>query len=471
MFSQNTVIEANFGIPITKEIDLPDRYNHIMDIVLQELPRKLSRDYFNDHNEEKYENDWFDINDVKIHWDKKEGDNKTHIVSIPPLKPNRFYRIKVTYLSSESIFAAYLMMHDEKNDNWYTEKKQWMKLIERISAKRDRFPLTYDPVHAELVSYQKAIDGLDLTVFDRTLHDIIAEEDIKDEKEIEKKKKALENEKNELFTELKRILLREFKILNFADISARLEKEDVIHFSKLIKKGTFDETTFSSNLIDAVDFINIYEFYETYLLDRFKNKPLNGKALIDFINDKIKEQEASYTDEDLIPNHLGNFKAILLEDKKPLPSTYPISFETAYKLSLVPDFGYVTYITDQENAPKGGNLFLGVNISLSPSNKNVPLQISKLSAMQRLSIHTGVTIGSIQKDHVRDNFFGNYSLLLGGSYKVLTQGTRVNFGGLFYKKIDAINGSKSITVHPYVGLSIDLDIKRWLQTIFPKIKI
>ncbi|MDO5980600.1 hypothetical protein [Flavivirga spongiicola] len=391
---------------------------------------------------------------------------------IPPLKPNRFYRLDASYFSSESIVTMFTMMHEEKNTDWYTDKKEWMKLLKRISKRNEPYSITYDPTIVELNSFKNRIKNIDLGVLEINEADFIS--GIQDAKIIEKKKQELKKKKEDLLVALHQISKREFEILNFDENKSKIDNNSLVKFCKWIKsKSNFtndDTTYFSSELVNSLDYINIYEFYENYLIGPLNDDAIRAGNLKNVIAQSIDNEKKFYTGSELIPNYLMNFEEIVMHGTFAL-STYSDSFETSFKTSLVPDFGYVTYITEQENAPKGGNLFLGVNISLSPSNKNVPLQISKLSLMQRLSIHTGVTVGSIQKDNVRDNFFGNYSLLLGGSYKVLTQGTRINFGGLFYHKIDAINGSKSIAVQPFIGLSIDLEIKKWLQTIFPKIEI
>lgn len=468
-FSQNT----DFGITITdKEIELPNKYNYLLNIQLEMLSKKNSRNYYNDNNEGHYEEAFKNVKDVKVTWKKKAGDHNLYEVVIPPLKPNRFYRLKAFHLSSESIVAMFIMMHEEKNTDWYTNKKEWMKLLKSISKRNEPYSITYDPMIVELNSFKNRIKDIDLSVLDIREADFIS--GIQNVKIIEKKKQELKKKKEDLLALLHQISISAFEILNFVENQNKTDENSLVKFCKWIKsKSSFtndDTAYFSSELVNSLDYINIYKFYENYLLGPLNDDHIKAGELKNVITESIEKEKESYGGSELIPNYLVNFKEIVISKTFPI-STYSESFETSYKSSLVPDFGYVTYISEQENAPKGGNLFLGVNISLSPSNKNVPLQISKLSLMQRLSVHTGVTIGSIQKDHVRDDFFGNYSLLLGGSYKVLTQGTRINFGGLFYNKIDALNGSKSITVQPYIGLSIDLEIKKWLQTIFPKIKI
>ena len=95
--------------------------------------------------------------------------------------------------------------------------------------------------------------------------------------------------------------------------------------------------------------------------------------------------------------------------------------------------------------------------------------MSKLSLAQRLSIHTGITLNSIEKENLREDFFSNYSLFFGGGYKLFTQSTRLNLGGILFNKLDPISGSSSLGIQPYAGISIDIEIGKWLQNLFPSI--
>ena len=481
VYSQSTEIKPDFGVRLTdKEIKLPDQYNYLTDIQLEILLNDKSRSFYAENNEEKYSNDFIADDSGKVTWNKKEGEGNIYQTVIPPLKPNRFYRLKVSYYSSESIVAMFLMMHDEKNSDWYSTKKEWMKLLNRISDKnfevingsKRNFPITYDPTLVELISFKNRIKDIDLAFLKTNEADYT--NGINDAKELQKKKEELKNKKESIIQELDKAAKLEFEVLNFVENQNKYTKNDLVKFCETISSKIDlvqdDTILFSSMLVDSPDYVNIYNFYEKYLLGKFKDDSIKNGELKNVINEAIETEKKLYTNDELIPNYLKSFKDIVITKTEPI-STYPTSFETSFKLSLVPDLGYVVYLNNSENTPQGGNLFFGINITLSPSNKNVPLQISKFNLMQRLSIQTGLTLGSIEEKNVRDDLFGNYSLLLGGSYKVLTQGTRINVGGLFYNKIDAINGSKSIAIQPYVGVSIDLEIAKWIQSIFPKLKV
>ncbi len=464
---------VNIGVQITdKEIEVPNKYVYIQKIELQILKKSKSKGFYNTNNDDFY-NKFFDaVPNVKVTWNKKDGDNNLYETVIPPLKPNRFYRLKASCYESESITGLFLMMHDEKNTNWFTEDKEWMKLLKLLSDKNGDYSITYDPTLAEMQHYKSLIKDIDLSDLDLKEAEYIS--GITDAKEIEKKKEELKSKKAKIINALKIAAKRVFVILNFTENQDKYTDQDLVKYSKwILSKSEFKETDvtqFSTDIVDAPDYVNVYNFYEKYLLGKFNDQTIKPGKLLEEINDAVNMETETFQDGQFLPNYLGEFIPEILSNTVPI-STYSTSFKSSYELSLVPDFGYVAYLSDNESTPRGGNLFVGVNISLSPSNKDVPLQISRLSIMQRLAIHTGVTIGSIEEANVRDNFFGNYSLLVGASYKVLTQGTRVNVGGMFYNKLDAINGSKSIAIQPYIGISIDLEIKKWLQSLFPNIKI
>ncbi|TGV03383.1 hypothetical protein [Flavivirga rizhaonensis] len=483
--SQSEEVKPNFGRTLDNiEFELSNKYQYVVDVKLKVLQKKKSKGFYNSQNLELYKFFFDSVPEAKVSWEKKEGTDNTYKTVIPPLKPNRFYLLETYYYSSGGMIALFLMMHDQKNTNWYTDKKEWMNLLTKISdtnttiynGQKRPLPITYDPTKEELISFKKSIDSIKLTQYDITELQYIG--DTTDKEEIKKKKIELKKIKEDIISKLDKEAKKAFKLLNFSENQDKYCNDSLVEFSKWVQgnttcfSGEDDDIKFSSIMGDFLDYINIYNFYKKYLSRPFDDQSIEKGTLKSFIEKSIKTERELFNDSDFfIPSYLHPFEEIIEKKTKPIPSTYPKTFKTAYKLSLVPDFGYIGYLSDSENTPKGGNLFLGVNVSLSPSNKDVPLRISRLSLWQRLSIHTGVTVGSIAETNVRDNFFGNYSLLLGGSYKVITQGTRINFGGLLYNKIDAINGSKSIAVQPYIGLSIDLEIKKWLKTVFPNLKI
>ena len=126
------------------------------------------------------------------------------------------------------------------------------------------------------------------------------------------------------------------------------------------------------------------------------------------------------------------------------------------------------FIKAQSNSTlTGGSPFVGVNISLTPVNKNTPYHLSDLSFSQRVSLHTGVILESLKEENIREDFFNGMSLMVGLGYKFGTQSTRINVGGILYNDINQITGGKSIAIQPYVALSIDIEIRKWLSEFIP----
>ncbi|MDO5980601.1 hypothetical protein [Flavivirga spongiicola] len=63
---------VDFGVTIRDiEIELPNKYNYLLDIHLEVLSKADSRNYYNDNNEEGYEHAYKKVENVKVTWKKK----------------------------------------------------------------------------------------------------------------------------------------------------------------------------------------------------------------------------------------------------------------------------------------------------------------------------------------------------------------------------------------------------------------
>lgn len=452
-----------FGKQFDYNVTLSGKDNYIYKVVLKRLDRKYSKQYYNTNNTNLFKDNSVVAFDTEITW--SSSDNKTFTFKIPPLKANEFYQLKIHYFKAyDNIYATFLKMHEEGNENWYYEKKKWMTMIEKISDLNRSNKLIYIPTIEELNDYDDAIN------------EILAGDDFN----------LLTLEKQH---QIRNLTYEKFPILNFK----RPEDYLVHNYAKfavgssrdaLDEKNQVDKfsNVFSSDGHWYINFINIYAFYSNYLKealvnnDRIKDQNRkNGKAdeddqelsiyeIIELVNLSIIKERDKFQ-KGLIPNYLNYFEVLVATTSMGL-TTHSESFETSYKRSLVPDFGLIAYRAGSSDAIRGLP-YVGVNISLAPVNKDVPLRLSCLSTWQRLSLHTGVTLGSIAEPNRREDFFKDISLMLGGSYKIGTQATRLNFGGLLYNKIDPISGDKSFAITPYVGISIDIEIRKWLSGIIP----
>ncbi|MCP9748604.1 hypothetical protein [Lacihabitans sp. CS3-21] len=441
VFGQNKPKVVNFGIQFLDTLSLPSKHNYIESVKLYPIKDKHSKKYYNDPTF-NYLLDSKGFKNITVE-SKRDSLN---IVLIPPLKPNRFYKLEITYVGREDLYGAFRDMFIEGND--YEDKTNWMKTIDFLNAESIRsnqpYLYLYQPTNKDLKILKEELKAID---FNSSLDTNYVS--------------------NILYKNLTGLKVRQKEI----------EKNKVIEFCRWL--STFDNFQPDTGLKifeyfgRIPDHQRLYDFYLRYIKVELVNNPtayLTHTKFKELVENAI-EKEVEFLKTNLdgkepVPNYITFIDKAKLYPKTHKISSYPDKYETSYERSLVPDFGYITYIP-YEGSIKGGSPYVGVHISLSPVNKDVPLTLSQLTFAQRFSIHTAVTLNSLKKDGFRDDFFANYSLMLGGGYKVLTQSTRLNFGGLFFKKTDAVSGNSNIAVQPYVGISIDIEIRKWLEGIIP----
>jgi hypothetical protein len=221
------------------------------------------------------------------------------------------------------------------------------------------------------------------------------------------------------------------------------------------------------------DYLRIYNFYERRIRTKLVEKDYTFEEFKKMIDDELsadalrlvkehKNRNFSFPNE-IVPSFYYEFKSEeYFESSVPL-STYTNVYSTSIERTLVPDFGLIGYIPIDKSNISGGSPFFGCNVSLAPVNKNVPVSLSQLRFAQRTSIHIGASLNPLELKGKRDDFFDNFSLMVGGGYKAFTQSTRVLGGVVVFNKINPISAEKSIAVHPFVGLSIDIEIRKWLE--------
>ncbi|HMI07227.1 MAG TPA: hypothetical protein VK528_06760 [Flavobacterium sp.] len=430
------VTNTDFGTQTSKEIDLPSEFNTVINVEMQRMMAKEERNFFQENNPD--ESFWIDSKPLK--WKvKKDTANKLEITVIP-MKPNRFYRIRVSYYSTNTMYAIMRMIDKEGIDNWYTAPKNWMKAVDLLDLRYKQFTFAYVPSYEEVQNFKAGLDAFKLNSLD----------------DAQKAK-------------LKEHALKCFRNLNFK--SSEIDNKKLADYANLIYNATSigqaELLALEDMVIKVNDYQGIYDFYAEYFKPYLANHEFDSQDYIAFFNRSVLAKELSVTGSDLIPNYLYVIKEEILYAET-ATSTFAETFEKSYKRAIVADFGYVAFANFDDDLT-GGNLFLGINIQLQPVNKNTPLRLSALTFGQRVSIHTGFLINSLKKDYVREDFFKDNSLLLGASYKILAQALRINLGGVFYKKIDPLTASKKVAIQPYIGLSIDLEIRAWLIQTFPSL--
>jgi hypothetical protein len=174
---------------------------------------------------------------------------------------------------------------------------------------------------------------------------------------------------------------------------------------------------------------------------------------------------------------LGEIRKLLFLDVETLTNqgTEAFKVETRAGAKLQPDFGAVFYglggngsigVNDQF---WGVNPYVGVAFMVRSFDADIPIRFVKrrISPLQRLSVHAGVTLISLVKDNYRENLLGKNNLMLGLGYR-LTSVLKIQGGVILYKKRTDANPLYTNTVTApigYFGLSLDLRIRNILGDI------
>lgn len=439
-----TFNQAQYGIQFANEIEMNNAFVTISEVKLIKLKKAYNESFF--QNPEAVENSWWEDEDKVINF-KFLSDRKYKLI-FPPLKPNSFYKIKITYYDPENIISIIRMIHSEGNDNWYNEKKEWMKKVDALNNRSKPKLLTYQVQAKDFIDYRNLLSQYDLNSLS-------------------------EDDKGALINQTKRI----FENLNFNNIKIRSGltfEQAIIEYAKYVK-NTGESTPTDEDLIvfeqqyfRCIDYVAIYGFYDNYLKQFLNTTPFDAKNYVQKFKESVDLERAKFNDKDL-PNYLYILGRETENKEPPYYSTFPSNFTEGYKNAIVPDFGFIVY-SNFSGTFEGGSPFVGVNVSLSPSNKNVPMQLSNLTFAQKLAIHTGILLNSVKENGKRQDLFSNTSLLVGLSYKFLNHAYRITAGTIVYNQIDPIDSQKSLALAPYLGLSIDIEIKKWLEGIFPDLK-
>lgn len=216
--------------------------------------------------------------------------------------------------------------------------------------------------------------------------------------------------------------------------------------------------------------IQLKKFYDTYLADAFKESDLKKRKQKVF--DIIKENKPitlSLSDYGVnccnysFENHVfrkGYFYSAL---------THIYSFETRTRYSVNLDFGAIGYYGN--DGFWGITPYMGIHVELRYFDKDVPFRLVPKSSPRFLhlshwSLAAGITQGSLAKDGVRTDFFKKTSFFTGVGYR-LTNALRLNFGALWYNKLDPnpLLDKKRLAAVPYFGLSIDLQVRKLIQNL------
>jgi hypothetical protein len=161
-------------------------------------------------------------------------------------------------------------------------------------------------------------------------------------------------------------------------------------------------------------------------------------------------------------------------------TTFVYSFEVRSKLSISPDFGVVTTRLGNDDANDYPFVpYLGFQVNLRPINRDIDFKSYRHNFWHRPSIMLGWSLVSIDSDSLRgagkdsvSSFFskGKGTLLTGLGFR-LNGAIRVTAGYMWYFNFSrsaanpAIYDRRRLRAWPYLGMSLDLNLKDLLSGI------
>lgn len=152
--------------------------------------------------------------------------------------------------------------------------------------------------------------------------------------------------------------------------------------------------------------------------------------------------------------------------------SYILSFETRSKLSIVPDVGIAipVFVKSENQLDYKFVPYLGFQLNLRPINKDLPFWSYRHRFSHFPTFHFGYSLVSVARDGRRVNFFEKSAFLTGVGIR-LGNAVKVIGGGLWHFRVQPGQSELKFAALPYVGLSLDLDIKQFLgdfvKDVFP----
>ncbi|MBO0949373.1 hypothetical protein [Fibrella forsythiae] len=155
--------------------------------------------------------------------------------------------------------------------------------------------------------------------------------------------------------------------------------------------------------------------------------------------------------------------------------TASFKLETRVGIRVQPDFGAIFYGLGGTGSVGVNSQFLGVvpyvgvNFLFRPFDADIPISFLKrdISALDRLSIHAGVTLFSLAKDNYRQNLFNANNLMIGVGYRLSSVAKLTGGVVLYRKRTDTSPLYTETRLAPigYVGISVDLRVREVLKDI------
>lgn len=143
-------------------------------------------------------------------------------------------------------------------------------------------------------------------------------------------------------------------------------------------------------------------------------------------------------------------------------NTYLFSFSERTKIKFTPDLGLVNYGFQSgfnEISP-----YFGFHYNFTYIDKNIPFRLIDKNVLDYLSISLGWSFNSIEKEGRREGLIGDGSLMTGLGVRI-NNTFRLTMGGNWFYKLDEnpILNDRRLAVTPYLGLSIDFEVKELLN--------
>jgi hypothetical protein len=144
-----------------------------------------------------------------------------------------------------------------------------------------------------------------------------------------------------------------------------------------------------------------------------------------------------------------------------------LNFETRNKVLITPDFGITTSAITKEGKKLEYGIvpYLGFHLNLMAVDKDISFKSYKKNWKQYTSLMVGWSMVNMKQDSTYDNFFEKSSLLTGAGFRInntirLTAGAQWLFK---FGKDAANNRTKKLQAYPFLGLSIDFNMKQYLN--------
>ncbi len=203
------------------------------------------------------------------------------------------------------------------------------------------------------------------------------------------------------------------------------------------------------------------------LVDSTDFRVLLSELKSEIINNQINIQ--NYLSQDgtikMIVNKNNDSNNLFFKVNNYSSTTAVLDFEKRSKFQITPDFGWIWYGLQEDF--NGFSPYLGFHINFRYINKNIPfsrLPNKTFADLHYWSFMTAWSLTSISEEGKRENFFANSTLLTGIGFR-FCNALRATAGVNWFYKLDPnpTIETKSIAVTPYIGLSVDLDVKQFLN--------